>query len=245
MTEPRKPISDDTLQAWVDGEFATEDSADLLIELQADRELMKRTCDIRMLKEAVRLAYQDPPHPPAGLYQTVKESPVWRSVAAALVLLVAGVVMGWNLRPTDSAQRFVLLDPTGAGQSPASAELIATRIVFHLTNPDMAVGGELLDDIEAMLQEYRQQGDTLRVEVVAHGDGLGLLRERLSLHRDRIESMADRYPNLTFVACQNTIDRLRVERGIEVVLLPDALLTESGVDHVVRRQQEGWVYIRV
>lgn len=245
MTEPRRPISDDTLQAWVDGEFSTEDSADLLIEVQTDPDLTRRACDIRMLKETVRLAYQDPPNPPAGLYQTVKQSRVWRSTAAAVVLLLAGVVMGWNLRPVDSMQRFVLLDPTGAGRAPASAEPSATRIVFHLTNPDMAVAGDLLDEIEAMLREYREQGDALRVEVVAHGDGLGLLRERLSHHRDQIESMANRYPNLTFVACQNTIDRLRVESGIEVILLPDALLTGSGVDHVVRRQQEGWVYIRV
>lgn len=244
MMGPRKPISEDTLQAWVDGQFSTEESAALLVELQGDRELMKRACDIRMLKEAVRLAYQDPP-PPAGLYQTVRQSGAWRSLVATVAVLVIGVVMGWNLRPSEPVQRFVVLDPTGSGQLPVSAESEAMRIVFHMTNPDMAVGGELLDEIETMLQAYRRQGEDLRVEVVAHGEGLGLLRERLSLHQDRIETMADRYPNLTFVACQNTIDRLRVERGVEVVLLPDAYLTESGVNHVVRRQQEGWVYIRV
>jgi intracellular sulfur oxidation DsrE/DsrF family protein len=109
----------------------------------------------------------------------------------------------------------------------------------------MTAAGELLNEIEALLVEYRAAQAPLRVEVVAHGDGLDVLRTQLSAHRARVQAMADHYQNLTFVACQNTIDRLQVEQGVEVVLLPQARLTESGVDHVVRRQQQGWVYIRV
>jgi intracellular sulfur oxidation DsrE/DsrF family protein len=41
------------------------------------------------------------------------------------------------------------------------------------------------------------------------------------------------------------MDRLRVEQGIEVRLIPDAEVIDSGVDHVVTRQKEGWSYIRV
>jgi len=36
-----------------------------------------------------------------------------------------------------------------------------------------------------------------------------------------------------------------VERGIEVKLIPDAEVIDSGVSHVVKRQREGWSYIRV
>jgi intracellular sulfur oxidation DsrE/DsrF family protein len=81
--------------------------------------------------------------------------------------------------------------------------------------------------------------------VVGHSEGLGLLRERLSQHKDRIRQLAGQYANLTFVACQNTINRLKVERGIEVKLVPDAEVIDSGVSHVVKRQKEGWSYIRV
>jgi RNA polymerase sigma-70 factor (ECF subfamily) len=61
----------------------------------------------------------------------------------------------------------------------------------------------------------------------------------------RISQMVTAYPTLTFVACRNTIQRLKVEKGIEVLLLPEATTTESGVAHVVRRQNEGWIYIQV
>ncbi len=99
------------------------------------------------------------------------------------------------------AERVVVLDPDGRGQAPAIASDGETRIVFHLTNPDQTVAGELLDDVEAMLAAYQADGRPLRVEVVSHSDGLGLLRERLSQHKARIHQLAGRYANLTFVAC--------------------------------------------
>ena len=113
----------------------------------------------------------------------------------------------------------------------------------------LAEGGgaseELLANVEAMLAAYQADGRPLRVEVVSHSEGLDLLRERLSQHQAEIRRLAGKYSNLTFVACQNTIDRLKVEHGIEVKLVPDAEIIDSGVSHVVKRQKEGWSYIRV
>ncbi len=59
------------------------------------------------------------------------------------------------------------------------------------------------------------------------------------------KALASNYDNLAFVACQNTINRLRVEKGLEVTLVPEAEVIDSGVSHVVKRQMEGWSYIRV
>ena len=141
--------------------------------------------------------------------------------------------------------RFVVLDADGRGQTPATAANDETRIVFHLTNADPLVAAELLDEVEGMLAAYQADHRPLRVEVVSHSEGLDLLRESLSGHKERIHQLAVRFPNLAFVACKNTIDRLRVERGIEVKLIPDAEVIDSGVSHVVKRQKEGWSYIRV
>jgi hypothetical protein len=48
-----------------------------------------------------------------------------------------------------------------------------------------------------------------------------------------------------FVACQNTIDRLKSERGISAKLLPEAVVIDSAVAQIMRRQQQGWAYIQV
>ncbi len=56
--------------------------------------------------------------------------------------------------------------------------------------------------------------------------------------------MLREYDNLQFVACQNTIDQLKRDRGVTARLLPGVIVTDSGVAEIMRRQREGWVYIR-
>lgn len=236
-------FSDETLNAFVDGELAAEQRAELLAAMEADRALGERVCRLRSLKEKVQLAFRDPPAPPR---RCPKPPARWLAVAATLLLFLGGGVLGWYLHPVvESSERFALIDQSGTGDAPAAADSDAMRIVFHLTSPDSTEGGDLLNEVEGMLEKYRQQGRPLRVEVVAYGDGLSLLRERLSRHKGRIEALAGQYDNLTFVACANTIRRAEVMEGREVVLLPNAELTESGVAHVVQRQREGWAYIRI
>lgn len=242
--------SDDDLElnAYIDGELSPDQQAELLESMRNDPELARQACELGQLKAQLRLAYADPPRPQKTRVEKVKRS--WQAIAAGFVLLALGLVSGWVLHANApglgiEGQRFVVLDPEGRGRTPAVASDDETRIVFHLTNPDQTVAGELLDDVEAMLTAYQADGRPLRVEVVSHSEGLDLLRERLSRHKQRIRDLAGQFSNLTFVACQNTINRLKLARGIEVKLVPDAEVIDSGVSHVVKRQKEGWSYIRV
>ena len=236
------------LNAFADGELSEEQQAELLEAMRNDPDLARRACELGQLKASLRLAYADPPRPSRPRVATRRNR--WQAVAAGFMLLALGLASGWVLHANApglglDTSRFVVFDPDGQGQLPAVAGGNETRIVFHLTNPDQTVAGELLDDVEAMLTAYQADGRPLRVEVVSHSEGLDLLRERLSRHKDRIHSLAGQFSNLTFVACQNTINRLKVERGIEVRLVPDAEIIDSGVSHVVKRQKQGWSYIRV
>lgn len=243
-----KPNDDLELHAFVDGELSTDQQAELLEAMREDPELARQACELGQLKAQLRLAYDHPPRPRTRVTGNIAGS--WRTIAAGVALLATGIVSGWLLHAGSplwrgDANRVVVLDPDGRGQAPAVAAEDETRIVFHLTNPDQTVAGELLDEVEGMLKAYQADHRPLRVEVVSHSEGLDLLRERLSQHKERIHRLAGQYANLTFVACKNTMDRLKVERGIEVKLIPDAEVIDSGVSHVVKRQKEGWSYIRV
>lgn len=235
------------LNAYLDGELTTDQQAEFLEAMRDDPELARRVCEVGQMKAQLRLAYAEPPQPRRRTAATVRAS--WPAMAASIALLAVGLLGGWLLHANTSqwtaAQRVVVLDPDGRGQAPAVAEDEETRIVFHLTSADQFVAGELLDEVEGMLDAYAADARPLRVEVVSHSDGLELLQEGLSEHQSRIHALARRFDNLTFVACKNTMDRLEVEHGIEVKLVPDAEVIESGVNHVVKRQKEGWSYIRV
>lgn len=237
------------LDAFVDNELTPDQQAEFLDAMRRDPELAREVCAVGRLKAQMRLAYANPPRPRAPL--STARTGHWRSVAAAVALLTVGLVGGWMMHAgsvdngAGAAQRFVMLDHGGRGQAPARPGVEETRIVFHLTNADPDVAGELLDEVEDMLRIYAADHRPLRVEVVTHSDGLDLLRRSLTLYEDRIHRLSQTFDNLTFVACQNTIDRLRVEHGVEVDLVPDAEVIESGVNHVVVRQRQGWSYIRV
>lgn len=244
MTDQKDYPSAEMLNALLDGELGSDERARLLARMQEDKSLSAEFCELRMVKDAVQLAHMDVQQP--ARYRRRQRQVRWFSVAAGLVLFVFGILLGGVIsKPEFGGQRFAILDPQGYGQAPAVAENKEMRIVFHLTDPDSLTADDLLDEVEEVLQEYQQSAKPLRVEVVANNEGLNLFREGLTVHADRIAEMSRTWPNLTFVACQNTIQRLKVEDGIEVVLLPQAEVTESGVNHVARRQQEGWAYIRL
>ncbi len=238
-----KRIGDLELNAYADGELTPDQQAEVLSAMQQDPQLARRVCELNHIKSQLRLAYATPPG--LGSTRSARAGLRWQALAAGLSLLATGLFGGWLMHDNSTVNRFVMLDSNGRGNAPAVAENRETRIVFHVTDTDQFAASELLDDVEQMLNAYREQGKALRVEVVSNSDGLDLLREQLSLHEERISELAGEYDNLTFVACKNTIERIQVSRGIEVKIIPAAEFTESGVNHVVRRQKEGWSYIRV
>lgn len=237
-------LTENDLHALVDGELPAGRQAEIMEAIAADAVLARRVCELRHLKAQVRLAYELPDTAPEQSEPARRNG--WQAVAAGLLIALLSGVSGWLMNPGSSdAERLVLLDQAGHGQAPAVAENGETRIVVHLTNPSMTVAEDLLNEVDSLLLAYEEQGQPLRLEVISNGPGLALLRERLSTHQDRIHQLAQRFPNLTFVACLNTINRLRVDKGIEVRLVPDAEVTRSGVSRVVKRQQAGWTYIKV
>ena len=236
--------NDIDLNAYVDGELTPEERLEVLDALQHDSELAREACELNNLKSQLQLAYANPPGLSAG--NIARRGPSWLTIAASVAMRAVGLLGGWLVGNEQAPKdRLVLLDPDGRGQAPATAESQETRIVFHLTTPDQFTAAELLDDVEQMLDTYKEEGKPLRVEIVSNGEGLDFLRESMSMFKDRIHEMSQRYANLTFVACKNTIDRVEVQHGVDVKIVPDAEIINSGVDYVVKRQQEGWIYIRV
>jgi intracellular sulfur oxidation DsrE/DsrF family protein len=127
-------------------------------------------------------------------------------------------------------------------KSPGNAQ---AKVLIHLARDDDAQLGQALDDIEGMLKYYRETRQRARVEVVVNGGGLKLVRMDTTAFAGRIQRLQHEYDNLTFAACQNTIDRLAREQGIRVRLLPGVITIDSGMAEIMRRQHQGWTYLQV
>ena len=151
-----------------------------------------------------------------------------------------------------SQQPAAMMPATGTAAIPAPAIALnerldnaTTKVLIHLARDDSEELRQALDDIEGTLNYYRETGEHARVEVVVNGKGLELVRTDTSAFAGRILHLQREYDNLTFAACQNTIDRLAREQGITVRLLPGVITIDSGMAEIMRRQNQGWTYLRV
>ncbi len=125
-----------------------------------------------------------------------------------------------------------------AGVVRAANEPVARtyRVVFELTSANPEVWSGVLKNIENLRNAL---GPTTQVEVVVHGAGLSFLMGTNTGQADQMKHLADQ--GVIFAACRNTMKRQNVSAG---QLLPFATTVDSGVAEVVRRQTEGWAYLR-
>ena len=243
-------LSDEFLNALVDDQLTDEEKSRAYIEINQDDVLAKRACELSKLTDLVRLAYKNIPTR-SYTHNPNRRQNTFRAGIAAGIALVIGVILGWSAHWTNSLTNNPAPTTTAALQNASTPGIAAAtaadaqaRVLFHISTSDVARMETTLDEAEELLKFYRKNSQQARVEIITNGNGLNLLLIASSPFPDRIKQMLDDYPNLTFVACQNTIERYS-EAGVTTRLLPGILVIDSGVAEIMRRQQQGWAYIQV
>lgn len=233
-------FSEEFLNAFVDDQLTPDEKSRVYPAISGDEALNRQVCELRKLRDLVRLAYKDvEPSTPA---QHMPRRRMGLGIAAAIALAVSGIV-GWVLHGTvDSTERGGFVGAQLRVPAPAPGEPV--KIVVHLSEDEPQHVRQVLDDVEGLLKLYRSTRQQARIEVVMNGDGLALVRTDTSTAADRVRRMQSDYDNLSFVACQNAIDRLKKDKGIIAQLLPGVVVTDSGMAQLMRRQHQGWAYIQ-
>src|SRR5690606_31855004 len=114
-------------------------------------------------------------------------------LAASLLLLASGFLLGWlTATSPEPLQRVVLRDIEAGHQ----------KVLLHIDRADRARFDEILDAAERLLRTYRNQG--IAVDVLANAGGVDMWRSDVSPCAERIARMLRDYDNLQFVACTNT-----------------------------------------
>ena len=232
-------ISEELINAFVDNQMTLDDKEELYSQISEDQALNRQVCEIRKVRDLVQTAYRDIPAPPPGSpsKRNLDSRGAWRNIAAAVVLSI-GVVVGWQISRSDSPILSQLL-----ASSDKSSESV--KILFHLNSDKPENVDEALSEVKNVLAYYKRIGQKARIEFVTNGSGLSLLRRDTTTHAKEIAELQRKYPNLRFVACQNTINRLKREHGITAHLLKGVSVIDSGVAQIMRRQRQGWAYIQV
>lgn len=235
------PITDEVLNAFVDQQLTPNEMGEVFEAAKEDAELAQRICEIRQLKSLVRHAY-DGSEPPLNSQWKKGRSRGVQALAAALLLGLGGLI-GWALHPAGS-----ILPPSLAqsGQFVQASlnEARGNQIILHLDSDKPEPMAAVLDFADQILDNARKQGVDARLEIVANSYGLKLLRADRTPYLERIDALAKKHANLSFVACGQTVARFQRD-GQEVKLIPQARVAPSAIGEVVSKLQQGWTYIRV
>jgi intracellular sulfur oxidation DsrE/DsrF family protein len=118
------------------------------------------------------------------------------------------------------------------------------RLVIHVDDNEPKRMNMALNNAVNVDKYYNSKGEEVIIEIVAYGPGLIMLHADKSPVKERITSFGENYTNISFRACGNTLKTMSKKAGKEVSLLPQAKMVQSGVVHIIQRQEEGWSYVR-
>jgi uncharacterized protein len=127
------------------------------------------------------------------------------------------------------------LPATAAAQS-APKPAANYRLVLQVSDADPAKWNLALNNARNVQEDLGK--DNVMIEIVAYGPGLGMLKADSKV-ADRLAQAMDN--NIGLMACENTMRNTKVTKqdmysGIRYV--------DAGVVHIMKREREGWAYIR-
>jgi intracellular sulfur oxidation DsrE/DsrF family protein len=122
------------------------------------------------------------------------------------------------------------------GMSTAALAVEKEKVVIQVSQDDAAAWNLALNNAKNIQKDVG--ADKVDIEVVAFGPGLEMLKLESEV-ANRIGEMVD--SGVKVVACQNTMRNRKVEPAD---INPKAGFVPSGVVEIMRRQQQGYAYLR-
>ena len=110
------------------------------------------------------------------------------------------------------------------------------RALFQVTDNDPARWTMILNNMQNLRDGVA--GEPVEIELVAYGPGVHMLKSDSSVKQRIAEALKS---GVKVNACQNTMNGMGLKPAD---MLPEIGYVPSGVVEVMRKQQQGWAYIR-
>ena len=131
-------------------------------------------------------------------------------------------------------------------QTPAQAQdgFADHYLALYVTDNDPDKMNSALSIASNVSQFYSERGEILEVEIIAFNAGLHMLREDTSPIAERLENFAASMPNVSFVACGNTIDTMSRIEGGEPPIFEFSGYVVAGVARLMELDQMGYTIVK-
>jgi intracellular sulfur oxidation DsrE/DsrF family protein len=110
------------------------------------------------------------------------------------------------------------------------------RALFQVTENDPARWNLILGNMQNLRDGVG--GEPIEIELVAYGPGINMLKADSSVKQRIAEALKN---GVKVNACQNTMSGMKL---VPADMLPEIGYVPAGVVEVMRKQQQGWAYIR-
>lgn len=241
-----KSIPDEILHAYIDDELELEEKRRVFKRLCEDKALGRKAHELVHLRSLIQLAYHRPPPPPGrkGLRRRSSDFP---GLAASLIVVGLGSLVGWCCHETQAEGLAVVSNLTASTHHVANDRQRVTEaanVILHIDSADPVKLKMALDKTEQLVQSHRRDGREFHLEIFANKGGIELLLKGSSPYPQRITTLMKEYDNVTFMACSNALRHLE-EHGVKFEFLPGVKTDHTAMDIISRRMEQNWAYLKI
>ncbi|MDH5518389.1 MAG: DsrE family protein [Gammaproteobacteria bacterium] len=242
----KQDVSNELLGAYVDDELACAEKRALAEQIKSDADIAERAQALLDLKTSIKAAYPESlaSAQPATVTKSARRRYLQLSVAASFIMGL-GVLLGITLNKSDGAGIFTAAaDKTLYGIKVQPLTQQQNKVLLHISSSDLDKLNFLLTRTERLLTDAQHSQQKLNIEVVANSEGIDLLRKNTSPYTQRIQALQAKYNNLQFIACKNSIQRLK-KKGYNVQMIDGVKQDSPALDTIINRMDKGWTYIKI
>jgi uncharacterized protein len=116
------------------------------------------------------------------------------------------------------------------------ANMVKHRVVIQISSGDTLAWTGLMHNIEHLKTGW---GDSVLVEVVAHGPAIDLLVTAKTTQQKKIAEF--KKMGVVFVACENSLKARNIPKE---AVIPEAGFVPMGVGEIIMKQEQGWSYLK-
>ena len=118
------------------------------------------------------------------------------------------------------------------------------KLALQISDNDPAKMNATLNVAANVSKYYSDKGEEIDIEIVAFNAGLHMLRDDTSPVKPRLKSFKQGMPNVSFKACENTLDAMARTEGKEPPLVDNADRVKAGVVTLIELAEKGWTIVR-
>jgi len=118
------------------------------------------------------------------------------------------------------------------------------RLAIQISDGDPKTYTKSLNVAANFARGMSSKGEIFEIEIVAFNAGINLLRTDKSPMIDRVKSLSESIPDITFSACGNTIAGITRKEGKAPPISEYARVVPGGVGRLMVLDNEGYFVIR-